>query len=338
MIRPVKAPRSAALAARSLSSCCRLVPTCSARAYSTSRMSASSSGSWSEAMNSSTSSSSLSRRRAAYSSTSATQVIDYRPLDRMICGILSRTSLPRAKPRPPAVFVSLRCQLFTLLASPTNSDAAADPSQSSILGDDLAAAGWAGSRITRCDLPEEIAALKGESGGEIMAHGDATFVQALSRLGLIDEYRLVILPVALGNGLPLFKDLAKPLRVDLSEAKSLSDGTVIHVYQPIKSRDNTWPICDAVFIDVACLPIRAWPLATEPTRQKQWPLRAQAGIRRHLPRSTCSPWLAYGPYDEITCNDPNKSNNMAGAAHELCSSGTRVHNNGRARICRRDRQ
>jgi dihydrofolate reductase len=66
-----------------------------------------------------------------------------------------------------------------------------------------------------------------------MAHGGAAFVQSLSRLGLIDEYRLVILPVALGNGLPLFKDLAKPLRVDLAEAKSFPDGTVIHVYRPV---------------------------------------------------------------------------------------------------------
>src|SRR6266700_3435472 len=85
------------------------------------------------------------------------------------------------------------------------------------------------------DLAAEIAALKSESGGEIMAHGGAAFVQALSRLGLIDEYRLVILPVALGNGLPLFKDLAKPLRVDLAEAKSFPNGTVVHVYQPIRT-------------------------------------------------------------------------------------------------------
>jgi len=99
----------------------------------------------------------------------------------------------------------------------------------------LPAAEWAGSRIARGDLAEEIAALKSESGGEIMAHGGAAFVQALSRLGLIDEYRLVILPVALGNGLPLFKDLAGPLRVDLAEARSFPDGTVIHVYQPIKT-------------------------------------------------------------------------------------------------------
>jgi dihydrofolate reductase len=73
-----------------------------------------------------------------------------------------------------------------------------------------------------------------------MAHGGATFVQALSRLGLIDEYRLVILPVALGNELPLFKDLAKPLRVDLSEAKSLLTGRLSTFTSRSKSRDNTW--------------------------------------------------------------------------------------------------
>ena len=98
----------------------------------------------------------------------------------------------------------------------------------------LPAAGWAGTRIARGDLATEIAALKGESGGEIMAHGGAAFVQSLSRHGLIDEYRLVILPVALGNGLPLFKDLPEPLRLDLAEARSFPDGTVINVYQPTK--------------------------------------------------------------------------------------------------------
>jgi hypothetical protein len=48
--------------------------------------------------------------------------------------------------------------------------------------------------------------------------------------------RRTLLPVALGNGLPLFKDLAKPLRVDLAEARSFPDGTVIHVYRPISTR------------------------------------------------------------------------------------------------------
>jgi dihydrofolate reductase len=100
----------------------------------------------------------------------------------------------------------------------------------------LPAAEWAGSRVARGDLAEEIAALKSESGGEIMAHGGAAFVQALSRLGLIDEYRLVILPVALGSGLPLFKDLAKPLRVDLAEANPGRG-------RPLRRKAAHWIIC-----------------------------------------------------------------------------------------------
>jgi dihydrofolate reductase len=96
----------------------------------------------------------------------------------------------------------------------------------------LPAAEWAGSRIAGGDLTGEIAALRSEPGGEVMAHGGAAFVQALSRLGLIDEYRMVMMPVALGGGLPLFKDLGKPLRMDLAEATSFPDGTAIHVYRP----------------------------------------------------------------------------------------------------------
>jgi dihydrofolate reductase len=100
----------------------------------------------------------------------------------------------------------------------------------------LPAADWPGSRIARGDLGAEIAALRSEPGGDIiMVHGGAAFVQALSQAGLINEYRLVILPVALGNGLPLFKDLAKPLRLDLGEARSSPDGTAIHVYRPIQA-------------------------------------------------------------------------------------------------------
>jgi dihydrofolate reductase len=69
-----------------------------------------------------------------------------------------------------------------------------------------------------------------------MAHGGATFVQALSRHGLIDEYRLVIRPVALGSGMPLFKDLPVPLQLRLVESKDFGDGTSIRVYEAVRSR------------------------------------------------------------------------------------------------------
>lgn len=95
----------------------------------------------------------------------------------------------------------------------------------------LRTADWADTRIATGDLAEEIDALKRQSGGAIMAHGGAAFVQGLSRLGLIDEYRLVVLPVALGAGLALFKDLVAPLRLNLIETNGYPGGTLINVYQ-----------------------------------------------------------------------------------------------------------
>jgi dihydrofolate reductase len=98
----------------------------------------------------------------------------------------------------------------------------------------LERAKWNNSRVARGDTAEEIAQLKQEPGNDIMAHGGAAFIQALSNLDLIDEYRLVIEPVALGNGLPMFKDLPAALHLNLVEAKTFSTGTTAHVYQPVR--------------------------------------------------------------------------------------------------------
>lgn len=96
----------------------------------------------------------------------------------------------------------------------------------------LTSADWPESRIAGGDTVDEVAKLKGEPGGDIMVHGGASFVQALSRLRLIDEYRLVIEPVALGSGMPMFDDLAVPLRLELVDSRPFPDGTVVNVYRP----------------------------------------------------------------------------------------------------------
>jgi len=93
-------------------------------------------------------------------------------------------------------------------------------------------ADWPETRIARGDLAQEIGRLKREAGNDLIAYGGATFDQALSRLGLIDEYRLMIQPAALGAGLPLFKDLPAPLRLELAEATTYATGLAIHVYRP----------------------------------------------------------------------------------------------------------
>ncbi len=94
------------------------------------------------------------------------------------------------------------------------------------------AANWPESRIASGELADDIDGLKREPGGVIMAHGGATFIDSLIRENLIDEYRLVIHPVVIGNGTGLFGALREPLRLDLVEARTFRSGTVIHVYRP----------------------------------------------------------------------------------------------------------
>jgi dihydrofolate reductase len=102
----------------------------------------------------------------------------------------------------------------------------------------LTRAEWPESRIASGALAPEIDRLKRESGGVILAHGGATLVDALIRQGLIDEYRLVIHPVAIGHGAGLFTALPEPLRLHLIEARTFPSGTAIHVYRSVDSSEE----------------------------------------------------------------------------------------------------
>jgi len=96
----------------------------------------------------------------------------------------------------------------------------------------LERADWPETRIASGDLAEEVERLKREPGNDLIAYGGARLDQALSRLGLVDEYRLMVQPAALGAGLPLFKDLPAPLQLELIEATTYPSGLAIHVYRP----------------------------------------------------------------------------------------------------------
>jgi len=96
----------------------------------------------------------------------------------------------------------------------------------------LEAAAWPESRIASGDTAQEIARLKQEPGGEIVAHGGTQFVRSLIRLGLVDEYRLYVLPVAAGEGAPLFTDLVRPVVLRLVTSRAFPSGILELVYSP----------------------------------------------------------------------------------------------------------
>ena len=88
---------------------------------------------------------------------------------------------------------------------------------------------WSTTTIAAGDTAEEIAALKAQAGGAILCHGTGPFARSLIRLGLIDEYRVYVVPVAAGQGTPLFSNLT-PLR--LVSSKAFTSGLVELAYAP----------------------------------------------------------------------------------------------------------
>jgi dihydrofolate reductase len=92
-------------------------------------------------------------------------------------------------------------------------------------------ADWPTTTIASGPLDTEIAKLKAEPGGDILVYGGYTLAQALTRADLVDVYRLVIRPAALGSGEPMFKNLSAELRFIPTDSTVYPDGTVITVYR-----------------------------------------------------------------------------------------------------------
>jgi len=94
------------------------------------------------------------------------------------------------------------------------------------------AGSWAEAYVAGGDLAEEIARLKAQDGKPIIAHGGVSFARSLVARGLVDQLALVVAPVALGQGLPLFCDLAAPMPLKLVSSKAFPGGAVAQIYRP----------------------------------------------------------------------------------------------------------
>ena len=95
-----------------------------------------------------------------------------------------------------------------------------------------ALAGWTEPTFATGEIVSEITALKQKEGKVIYAHGGVRFAQSLVAHGLVDEFRFVVTPIAIGRGLSLFSQLPKSLGLKLVSSKSFSTGTMANVYVP----------------------------------------------------------------------------------------------------------
>lgn len=94
-----------------------------------------------------------------------------------------------------------------------------------------AEASWPETRVARGDLAAEIAAIKAETGPDVILWGGGRLAGAMAAADLIDEYRLLVQPLVLGSGQALFDRLPESRHLHLVEATSFPSGIVGHTYR-----------------------------------------------------------------------------------------------------------
>jgi dihydrofolate reductase len=90
---------------------------------------------------------------------------------------------------------------------------------------------WEQAPMLTGELSMEIKKLKAQDGKAVIAYGGARFARSLIATALIDEYQLLVHPIALGSGLPIFSELSKPLDLKLVGLEHFQSGAIAKFYQ-----------------------------------------------------------------------------------------------------------
>jgi dihydrofolate reductase len=98
----------------------------------------------------------------------------------------------------------------------------------------LTKADWNNTRLIKDRIAEEITALKQQPGKDLAVFGSANLLSTLIQLDLIDEHRLLVNPVILGRGTPLFQGIQNRLSLKLLSTRQFRNGNVLLVYQPVR--------------------------------------------------------------------------------------------------------
>ena len=91
---------------------------------------------------------------------------------------------------------------------------------------------WKNTRLVKENIAEEITKLKYQPGKDLAMFGSSDLALSLIQMGLIDEYRIIVNPVVLGNGKSLFKGINEKLNLKLLKTKTFRSGNVVLYYQP----------------------------------------------------------------------------------------------------------
>ncbi len=98
----------------------------------------------------------------------------------------------------------------------------------------LANADWNNSKIIKENIAEEVHELKKLPGKDMVIFGSGEIVSYLTKERIIDEYRIILNPVILGKGNPMFKNIEDKINLNLFKIRKLKSGVIILYYYPAK--------------------------------------------------------------------------------------------------------
>lgn len=98
---------------------------------------------------------------------------------------------------------------------------------------------WENTRLINDNIEAEITALKQQPGKDLAVFGSATLLSFLIEKNLVDEHRIMINPVVLGAGTPLFKDIESPLHLKFVKTRTFRSGNILLIYQAANGNERS---------------------------------------------------------------------------------------------------
>lgn len=91
---------------------------------------------------------------------------------------------------------------------------------------------WENTRLIKENFAEEMLKLKKQPGKDMIIFGSSDLAVSFIEHGLIDDYRIMVNPIVLGQGTSLFKGLQKKLELKLVKTRTFKSGNVVLYYEP----------------------------------------------------------------------------------------------------------
>ena len=123
---------------------------------------------------------------------------------------------------------------------PTEQAQANDPAITSRMNDKeklvfsttLTEASWSGTTVVRGEATEHIPGIKAGAGNELLVLGSAHLTANLAQAGLLDELRIMVCPIVLGQGRSLFENLTGRVPLTLLRVRQFDSGNLVLTYRP----------------------------------------------------------------------------------------------------------